>query len=169
MIKVSAVTVPAVCTTLKLILSSVHLCLVWCSRWVLSCSTGLCAAQASCTQPPSPTSGCCRFTWMALSLKQPVNSPKTRWPKSSDGSSFLHPGQLAEAIFELQVESFQILSLAKRFLLRAISQKPATSLSSRQLTQVTYKHTVFIRPVEQCQSHLSFLPSLPVGLAPDWM
>lgn len=36
-----------------------------------------------------------------------------------------------------QVESFQILSPAKRFLLRVISQTPPASLSSRQLTQVT--------------------------------
>lgn len=36
-----------------------------------------------------------------------------------------------------QVESFQILGPAKQLLLRVISQIPTTSLSSRQLTQVT--------------------------------
>lgn len=38
-----------------------------------------------------------------------------------------------------QVESFRILGPAKQFLLRVISQTPTTSLSSRQLTQVTQK------------------------------
>lgn len=80
--------VPVVCATLKLILFSVHLCLVWCSRWVLSCSTELCAVQDSCTQPSSPTLGCCRFSWMALSLKQPANSPKTRWLKTQMAANF---------------------------------------------------------------------------------
>lgn len=67
-----------------------------------------------------------------------------------------HPGLFAEAIFELQVESVHILSGAKRFLLRVISQTPPTSLSSRQLTQVTYKHAVYIRPVKKCRSLCPF-------------
>lgn len=89
-----------------------------------------------------------------LELKAASQLSKNQVTENSRRQLILHPGHLADAMFELQVESFQILSLAKRFLLRAISQRPATSLSSRQLTQVTYRHTVFIRPVEKCQSRL---------------
>lgn len=68
---------------------SILTCLVCCSSWVLSCSAVLLAAQASCTQPSSPTSGCYRFTWMALSSKRPANSPTARWLKSQVGAHFI--------------------------------------------------------------------------------
>lgn len=58
---------------------SVLTCLVCCSSWAASCSSVLRAARASCTQPSTPTSGCCRFPWMAWSSQQPVSSPPTRW------------------------------------------------------------------------------------------
>lgn len=64
------------------------LCLVCCSRWVLSCSVELWAARASCPRPSSPTSGCCRFTWTALSWEQPANSPTTRWLNTPTAAHF---------------------------------------------------------------------------------
>lgn len=79
-----------------------------------------------------------------LELKAASELSTNQVTEVSGGSSFYTRGILKKNFFpdtisgtRRQVESFQILSPAKRFLLRVISQTPPAALSSRQLTQVT--------------------------------
>lgn len=81
-----------------------------------------------------------------LHLKAASNLSNSQVTNNSDGNSFYTTTIFLTLYLNCQVESFQILSLAKRFLLRVISQTPPTSLSSQQLKQVTYTttHTTYV-------------------------
>lgn len=97
-----------------------------------------------------------------LELKAASNLSNNQVSNNSEGNSFYTTNMFLTLNLNCQVESFQILSLAKGYLLRVISQTPLKSLSSQQLIQVTYTttHTIYVWKVPPLSS-----PSHPGCLA----